>query len=587
MDREASPTTTSSSSSTSAASNFQFPYEFLIVTLEKYSNSYMDKLVEHFQHWNLKSERPYIFSLETNSTETASLQFSTLESSKFAWTQVITKAYAALFTIYFVTKCLGSRDKKGTHFFPPSSKPIFSYCHALILVLIECALVNLTLILAFPILFAFHFSIYISRVLLQLYLDYVHAGHPRLQLLNGADGLWAAECEAHTCPFTCLYVLEGTCDLRLLRDRLLHKFVNKRDPLTGELLYKRMKYCMRTFFGFLCWAPAHEFHIEDHVRLATTEKNEDMTESQVFHLMGNLAHTVMPKEERSPWEILVIPRYRFDNESQTANGYPNGKNNYYALIFRIHHGLMDGISAASALNFAVADHPVKISVDPVNFSYPKVAFYVKLLGVLKFLIFGARAFFWSLATRETHEFTNKNLTGPKHMGWTRPFHLDCVKAIRKSTGTSSTSVFASVFATALKNVKKERVGGQELDRVYSVTTLALLPYPNRKPQNRFTIGHIGVNVRNTSSVIDRLQEAHHHVYSMATSYDLYLHYVMTHLIGRCPERLIKYFLQISHASAIISNVPGPLEKLTILGSQVQQVAGWIPIKGRTGVCLVE
>ncbi|ODM94613.1 O-acyltransferase WSD [Orchesella cincta] len=383
----------------------------------------------------------------------------------------------------------------------------------------------------------------------------------------------------------------------------------KSDPqYPGKYTYQKLRSRITEKFGFYCWETLHpmDFCIDDHVRYITNDPSACLTQDQVLREIQKFMDEPLPLDQPQ-WQILVVPKFLYNRDNdyfahhdileddgfgnfdtitvkkpQKGANYFYG-NNYYALVWRINHSLMDGISAANCLQHCISDMPAKLSIDPLQ-KIP-VPFALNFVIYLNMFIFGSRSLLRSMLQRDLNCFHGPGLSGPKTLAWSRRINLDSVKTIRRRNETTMTAVLASSVGSALRGLAI-RKNNPVPSEIRSGVTCALLKYPNIRPQ-RFTVAHLKLRLDPESSK-DRLQFATKSAKRLVRSGDILKNYGLIRLIGLLPKTAIPFFMDNCEATVIISNIPGPTEEYTIFqGQKLVDVIGWNTIKGTTaiGVCI--
>jgi hypothetical protein len=229
--------------------------------------------------------------------------------------------------------------------------------------------------------------------------------------------------------------------------------------------------------------------------------------------------------------------------------------------------------------------PVKLAIDPLK--KLDISIGMKLVVYLKLFVFGSRSLLRSMTQRDLNCFHGPGLTGPKNLGWSRGISLDAVRSIRrKNEGTTTTAVFASAVGGSLRGLAL-RKNNPVPPVIRAGVTCALLPYPNIRPQNRFTVAHLKLKLESESHK-ERLKYATGSTQELVRSADIIKNYYLIRAIGLAPKRVIPWFMDNCEATVLISNIPGPMEQYTIFqGQKLVDIIGWNTIKGNTaiGICL--
>ena len=428
--------------------------------------------------------------------------------------------------------------------------------------LIEVWLCNLTLLILSPIVVSVFGLNFLVRKLISTFV----LNPKRHKLIDGIDAVWAPVYPATVPNLSSLYVIEGNCDIGKIRKKL--------DTIAKHPNYARLKYRIIRKFGYFTWEDVSlSFDIRNHVKILPGCDSETVySESEVFEKIGAIYDTFM-SDERPQWEVLLVPKYKYNKD----NG--NDTRSHYAMVFRIHHSILDGVSAGLWLQHAMADYPVNLSVDPLK---PlKISWFYRTIPYVLMAVIGARSLIKSLMLKETNCFHGKPMTGPKYVGWSRPVNLNTLKQVKTATNTSTTAVLISCFGGALRSLAQKK-NLEVPSSIYAAATVAMLPYPNIKFQNRFTSAHVPIEI-GLPTQVQRLKSAFKHANNMARSPDILMNYHMMQLTGAFPAIIVDEIMKNLNSTMLLSNVPGPAEDVYMFGGdKLVDAVAWGPFKGVTG-----
>lgn len=400
--------------------------------------------------------------------------------------------------------------------------------------ILSVCVLNLTAILVLPFVPPLYSLFLFVRYALNKYLNWKYDG--KVCIMSGADAVWGTESFCNACNFTSLYVIEGKCDLERIRKKILYGIVEK--EINGEKIYEKLKWKANTKCFYPVWEKMYnEFNINNHVKMIgyrPDNSTEIFTETQVFDEISKIFDYPLAKT-KPQWETLVVPNYIYDDPISSQKP---GK--YYALIFRMHHSIMDGVSAGFCLQNAISDSPPKLTIDPL--APLKFTTIEKIVGYLTILVFGLHEAVKSLSLNEQNHFHGPQLTGPKTLGWSRPVNLEALKTMKNITRTSTTAVLMSAVSGALRSLSIQK-GLQVPEIINSSPTIALLPYPNVKPQNRFTVVHLPLPL-GINKTIERVKMIHRSAQQVARSSEAMSHYYLLALLGQTPTAFCEQFSKL-------------------------------------------
>ena len=174
----------------------------------------------------------------------------------------------------------------------------------------------------------------------------------------------------------------------------------------------------------------------------------------------------------------------------------------------------------------------------------------------------------------------------KRAAWTeQPIPLVDVKAVGKATGSTVNDVLLTAVAGGLRRYLLER--GEAVD---GLNIRALVPVnlrPLDKPielGNRFGLVFLSLPI-GIEDQLDRLFELKKRMDEIKDSPEAVVALGVLHTMGMTPveiENLILRFFA-SKSTAVMTNVPGPREKLYFAGVPVETIMAWVPQSGRLGL----
>ena len=173
----------------------------------------------------------------------------------------------------------------------------------------------------------------------------------------------------------------------------------------------------------------------------------------------------------------------------------------------------------------------------------------------------------------------------KRVAWCAPIPLDEVKAIGKVLNCSVNDVLMSCVAGAIAAYLQghgDRVAGQEIR--------AMVPVNLRPPEQAYKLGnHFGlapvVLPIGLSNPIERIFEVRRRMGELKGSMQPLLAFgllaVAGLLIKPAQDAMLNLFSR--KTTAVMTNVPGPREKVRFLGATVEQNLFWVPQSGTVGL----
>ncbi len=175
--------------------------------------------------------------------------------------------------------------------------------------------------------------------------------------------------------------------------------------------------------------------------------------------------------------------------------------------------------------------------------------------------------------------------GAKKVAWCQPIALDEVRAVGKALNCSINDVLLSCVAGALGEYLKSHgddVAGQEIRAMVPVN---LRPIEQAyKLGNRFGLVPLVLPI-GIDNPVERVYEVRRRMAALKGSYQPLLAFGLLAVAGLLikPAQDMMLNLFAKKTTAVMTNVPGPREKLKFCGSTLEQSMFWVPQSGDVGL----
>jgi WS/DGAT/MGAT family acyltransferase len=192
-----------------------------------------------------------------------------------------------------------------------------------------------------------------------------------------------------------------------------------------------------------------------------------------------------------------------------------------------------------------------------------------------------------LMSDDTHTRLKGTPGGHKAFAWNDPLPLDEVKAVCRGMGASVNDVLLSCVAGALRRYLLGRGDAVAED----CELRAMVPVNLRAPTesihelgNRFGLVPLCLPV-GIANPIARVSEVRRRMRDLKASYQPVIAYLMLGAAGLLPHLLQTQVLEYlaGKASAVMTNVPGPSEAISMAGVPLSRMMFWVPQSGDIGV----
>jgi len=374
---------------------------------------------------------------------------------------------------------------------------------------------------------------------------------------------------------TALLQFEGSLDLEqlnhLIDDRLLRLRRFRERVIETGTIRKR-----------LCWQIDPHFELTSHVRRIALPQPSDYEalREQVSQLMST------PLDPTKPlWQIHLI------------EGYRGG----CALLVRIHHCIGDGMALMQVL-LRLADEYSSRSAEPEGGAGRRGLLGMtgaRLRQELDWLVHpawlvelardgagGALAAARLLLRASDPRTCLKGQLGvSKEVAWSESLALSEIKMVGQATGSTVNDVLLAALSGALGRYLKERG-----DVVSELDIHAAVPVNLRRADDILTLGNrfglVFVPLpMGMSDPLDRLFTVRRRMQRLKESPEAGIVLRILGTVGRASAQSQRRLVELvaGKTSAVITNVPGPSDTLSLGGVPVRSMMFWVPMSGRVAV----
>jgi WS/DGAT/MGAT family acyltransferase len=267
------------------------------------------------------------------------------------------------------------------------------------------------------------------------------------------------------------------------------------------------------------------------------------------------------------------------------------------LVVRVHHALADGFAllyVLMALCDAAGSTAVKLPAPSVGVLQEAAQTLRRPWRVGSLLRLGGR-FARSLAGLVVSPVDPKTplkgpLGVPKRVAWTAPFPLERVRRAARQREATINDVLVSCVSGALRRY----LAGHQADpnvRLHAMVPVNLRSREQALAQlgNRFGLLIFPLPV-DVADPVERLGAVKKDMHAVKSTPEALVTMGLLAGMGLVPvslERLLVAFFA-PKASAVLTNVPGPTQRVSLAGCEVSRVMFWVPQSGRlaVGVSLV-
>jgi diacylglycerol O-acyltransferase len=322
-------------------------------------------------------------------------------------------------------------------------------------------------------------------------------------------------------------------------------------------------------------------------------------EDPLFDLNNHLTHVALPepggKDELQEFVGDVIGEpLDYDRPLWHCWLVEGGEGDGNALVVRIHHALADGFALLYVL-FSLADDPDSIELPfgdlpPLPGDTPEASASednsggFNLSKASETLLRGAEATVEAVDSVPLRSEPKTPLSGDpgtlKRAVWTQTYSLDKIKSAAGKYDATVNDVLMAVSAGAFRRYLESQ--GYSVPRSLELRTampINLKPLQERDEQlgNYFGLGFVELPV-GIENLGDRTASIQERTGELKQGTEAYGMYSLLTAVGSMPDKVQDAATKVfrDRVTAVVTNVPGPLESIEIAGTEVNDIMFWAP-----------
>ena len=422
---------------------------------------------------------------------------------------------------------------------------------------------------------------------------------PRTERMSRVDTAWLRmDNDVNLMMIVGVWLLTPAVSLAALRERITDKLL-KYDRFRQKAVADTMG---------AQWVPDADFDIEQHVVPMTLRRNPGESERHALQrLCGDLATTALDPS-RPLWQFHLIEDYEGGS----------------AMIARVHHCIGDGIALISVMMSITdggADPPKRRRKDKpedageadwlsdavlkplTDLTVKAIGMYGSGVGKSMEVLSNPAALMGGMDMARTGLKVVNDVAalavmpddsptllkgkpnGKKVVAWSEPLSLDHVKAIGKGLGCTVNDVLLSCVAGAIGSYLAARGQDPAGKEIRAMVPVNLRPLEKAwQLGNRFGLAPLVLPI-GIANPVERVYAVHRRMNDLKGSYQPLLAFAVLSVSGLFikPVQDAVLGLFAKKATAVMTNVPGPVVPLKFCGSTLRQNMFWVPASGDIGV----
>ena len=325
------------------------------------------------------------------------------------------------------------------------------------------------------------------------------------------------------------------------------------------------------------WQDAGDFDVQDHFRRVTLPAPGSDAE---LHDYVSAQADVPLDPARPLWEAHLIDGFRGDGDGQGS-----------AILLRTHHAMADGTALVQALLTLVDSpgddgHPDQLprptSARPSSSLLSRGLDAARQLGPRRAMVHRL-----GFGRADDPSPLRGRLSGRKQLSWSRAVPLEPVRAAGKRHGATVNDLALTAVTGALRRYLDKH--GVTADRLTAVVPINLRPLDEPMDPlrgNQFGLAFVPLPVAEDDASA-RLASVHRAMARVKTTGEGVFTSGALSVMGRLPTPVEKQALNLfaGRATAVVTNIAGPSEEVSLAGVPLRGFTAWVPSTGPVGVGL--
>jgi diacylglycerol O-acyltransferase len=325
------------------------------------------------------------------------------------------------------------------------------------------------------------------------------------------------------------------------------------------------------------WKDADDFDVHDHFRRFTLAAPGGDAELHAYVS----AQADLPLDPARPlWEAHLIDGFRGDGDAAGC-----------AILLRTHHAMADGTALVQALLTLVDEpgdggHPDQlprpVATRPASSLLSRALDAARQAGPRRAMVHRL-----GFGRSDDPSPLRGPLSGRKQLTWSKAVPLEPVRAAGKRNGATVNDLALTAVAGALQRyLDKHGVTVEQLTAVVPINLRPLDEPMDPLRGNQFGLAFVSLPVAEPDPGA-RLTRVHEAMQRVKTTGEGVFTSGALSVMGRLPAAVEKQALNLfaGRATAVVTNIAGPSEKVSLAGVPLRGFTAWVPSTGPVGVGL--
>ncbi len=391
----------------------------------------------------------------------------------------------------------------------------------------------------------------------------LHRTQGQAVLVEHDDAVWFLDSRENMSIINSLMLLKGKPDVEKWQKAMFDRIVDVRDG-DGVKMFPKMSCYATKMYGRDVWIKVRHYDVKDNCYL--WDKSVPKSKTELESLLGYICSQPFP-EKKALWQMILVPS-------------GNRMEDFFYAVMRVHHAVGDGVSLSKVIMTRLVDVPIE-EVTASRFGSKG-----RFLRMMKAVFTGPAMLMERLAWPATkHIFHGAKLSGDKVVAWSEQIDLNMVKKMKNVAGCTVNDILFACLSLAFRaHFKKHSIDIPE-------SILAYVPVDIRAKSdklvldNQFALVFFQLPLR-VEEPLDCVKEVKRRMDIIKNSAEPVVNAVsITYCMARLPGLFNRWLFDSmsDKCSMVLSNVPGPTEKVFICSNPLEDMIFWPPQRASVGM----
>ncbi len=435
----------------------------------------------------------------------------------------------------------------------------------ILIIYIWPALAFTLVLVSLPFVLPISFIIWIYSEIIKYYILYTTQGQAVPVGYN--DAVWFLDNGTDHVPLntisTGFMFVSGKLDVAKWQKALFDRFVDAQDE-DGVRIIPNLSCNATPMYGTYVWIKIPEYNIKDNCFL--WDKSVPKSKTELMSLLEEISTRPLPVKN-ALWQLILIP---YGNKMEAC------------ALMRVHHAIGDGMSFVKAILTKLVDAPVKHVRIPVFGN--KGRFRQTVKGIFT----GPAMLMRLIWPAEEHILRSAKLSGDIAIARSEQIDLNMIKRMKNAAGCTVNDILMACLSSAFREYFRRQTSSIP-QRFLAYVVVDIRGHSGKVVMDNQISAVIFPLPLQPEEPMDCIKEVKKQIDIIKNSAEPVVNALFqTYLMSCLPTVIARAIVDnvIDKFSLVLSNVPGPTNKIFICSNPIEDMIFWPPLKANIGMYII-